>query len=331
VGNRELPRAGDTTKTMSQPITKQIIQDLTLCIREAVLPYVGSRRARAIAGTAASGDVTFHIDEIAEEAIVQFIESRKLSVAYYSEDKGLMEFGNAPESVLIIDPIDGTRPAMAGFEACVVSVAMADYTARPTLADVNLGCIMEIKSGDVFMAERGKGVEWRGADGARKEPVLLPITEMRLAPLTFEAVARPFELLGTVLGEIVDTAALRGGCYLLSSSAFSLTRLATGQLAACLDVATRIVRDCPWTRERFVELGAGQLIGLFTYDVAAAALIASEAGAIVTDAYGRSFLDAPLLDTSEGNHLSMLAASTPELHEQLLRAIDAGIGRLRPE
>jgi hypothetical protein len=36
------------------------------------------------------------------------------------------------------------------------------------------------------------------------------------------------------------------------------------------------------------------------------------------------------LDTSEENLKSVLAASTPELHEKLLRSMDEGIRRLEP-
>ncbi|MCW3058478.1 MAG: Archaeal fructose,6-bisphosphatase of inositol monophosphatase family, partial [Capsulimonas sp.] len=87
---------------------QETVVALTRHIREAVRPHLGAWQGRTISGTAASGDATFAIDDIAEEAIVSFIEREKLSVAYYSEDKGLIEFGKSPEGVLIIDPIDGT-------------------------------------------------------------------------------------------------------------------------------------------------------------------------------------------------------------------------------
>ena len=131
------------------------------------------------------------------------------------------------------------------------------------------------------------------------------------------------------MGDIVDAAAMKGGCFLFNSTAYSLTRLLTGQLAAVLDVGNRILRDRPAARDRFLEVGFGRPVGLFTYDIAAAALIATEAGAVVTDAHGNSFDDTPLLDTSEANVKSILAASTPELHESLLAAIDAGMDRLK--
>lgn len=308
---------------------QETITALTRHIRDAVRPHLGAYQSRTVSGVAASGDATFAIDDVAEEAIVSFIEREKLSIAYYSEDKGLMEFGTSPEAVLIIDPIDGTRPAIAGFESCVVSVAWADYTAQPTLGDVRYGCIQEIKGDDLFLAERGRGAQWVGSDGSNKPLRLLPIEDIGAAPLTFEAVARPFEYLSAALSDIVNAASRKGGVFLFNSTAFSLTRLLTGQLAACLDVGGRILRDVPDARPRFVELGGGRPMGLFTYDIAAAALIAQEAGAVVTDAHGEAFDATPLLDTGEANLQSILATSTPALHAKMLAAIDTGIVRLQ--
>lgn len=307
---------------------QETVLALTRHIRDTVRPHLGAWHGRQISGTAASGDATFGIDEIAEEAIVSFIEREKLSIAYYSEDKGLIEFGASPEAVLIIDPIDGTRPAIAGFEACVVSVAWADYTPDVTLGDVRFGCIGEIKNDDLFWAERGQGAHWIGPDGAEKAARLLPITDIAKAPLTFEVVARPFEWLGVALGEIIDASSMTGGCFLFNSTAFSLTRLMTGQLAATMDIGNRLLRDFPAGRERYLALGFGRPIGLFAYDIAAAALIAQEAGAAVTDAYGNSLDETRLLDTSEPNLQSILGASNPVLHEALLKAINSGIARL---
>lgn len=301
---------------------------LTRHIRDTVRPHLGAWHGRQISGTASSGDATFAIDDIAEEAIVSFIQREGLSIAYYSEDKGLIEFGDNPQGVVIIDPIDGTRPAVAGFETCVVSVAWAAYTPHVTMGDVQYGCIQEIKGSDLFFAKRGAGATWTGGDGHTRPLRLLPITAIADAPLSFEAVARPFEWLGLALSEIVNTASMRGGCFLFNSTAFSLTRLLTGQLAAVTDIGARILQEYPQTRPRFAQIGRGKPLGLFTYDIAAAALIAQEAGAIVTDAYGLSFDSTPLLDTSEANLKTILAASTPALHDVLLSEIDAGITRL---
>jgi myo-inositol-1(or 4)-monophosphatase len=298
-------------------------------IRDEVRPYLGRAQARRITGTAASGDATFAIDDVAEQAIASFIEREKLSVAYYSEDKGLIEFGAHPDAVLVIDPIDGTRPALAGFEQCVVSVALADYSPQATLQDVRCTCIAELKRDDYFLAERGRGAKWIGEGDQLKPLSLLPIEEVDLAPLCFEVAGRPLTLIAKALGPIIDRASLTGGCFVFNSIAYALTRLATGQLAGVLDIGNRLMREEPATRERFVELGRGTAIGIFTYDIAAAALIASEAGAIVTDAWGKPLDKAPLLDVSESNLKTICAASNPVLHERLLAEIDRAMREIR--
>src|SRR5213078_1602992 len=83
------------------------------------------------------------------------LAERAPDVAFYSEDRGLVGDG---DHVLVIDPIDGTRPAMAGLEACCVSVAAAPLRDGVTMGDVTLGCVVEIPTGTVFLAERGEGL-----------------------------------------------------------------------------------------------------------------------------------------------------------------------------
>ena len=66
--------------------------------------------------------------------------------------------GGEPECVLVVDPIDGTRPALAGLEAACTSVALAPLgDGEPTMGDVVAGRVVEIKSGEWFAAERGAG------------------------------------------------------------------------------------------------------------------------------------------------------------------------------
>jgi myo-inositol-1(or 4)-monophosphatase len=303
---------------------EQIVLDLTTHIRDKVRPHLGMLQSRRVTGTANSGDATFAIDDIAEEAIVEFVEREKLSIAFYSEDKGLVTFGSNPMAVLVIDPIDGTRPAVAGFEQCVVAVSWADYSERPTMGDVRYACVAELKQNDIFTAHRGHGIRWINGHGANRPPTLMPVTNLPDAPISFEAVARPFELIGPCLSEVVNACSMKGGCFLYNSTAYSLTRLLTGQLAGVIDIGNRVLRDFPETRDRWLEVGRGKIVALFTYDIAAAVLTAQEGGAIVTDAYGRSLANVPLLDTSEQNLQTICAASNPTIHKALLEAIELG-------
>jgi myo-inositol-1(or 4)-monophosphatase len=141
-------------------------------------------------------------------------------------------------------------------------------------------------------------------------------------------VGRPSRIIAEVFGEAIDASSVRGGFFVLNSSAFSLTRLVTGQLAAVIDPVARIVNNCPWAKPEFMKAGFGTIIGLFPYDYAAAALMAREAGCIVTDAYGRDLDAVRLLDSSERNIQSLVAACTPALHAEFMGVIERGMRRI---
>lgn len=304
-----------------------LIRALADHLQKTVAPHLGRVESRRVTSTASSGDATFQVDEIAEEAVVQFIEETRAPVAYYSEDRGLVRFGPA-DGILVIDPIDGTRPAAAGLESCVVSVAWAADIENPRMKDVQYGCIRELFGERTFLAERGRGA--RILVGEEEiPPTPSGVTDPAFTMWTSETVGRPASLVFTCLEELIDRSSKTGSFFVFNSSAFSLTRLLTGQLDAVVDVGGRLLRDAPGARDRFADLGLGRPMGLFSYDIAAAALIAQEAGYTVTDASGQSLDDVPLLDTSEGNIQSLLATTTPELHASLLEFLDRGIQRLQ--
>jgi myo-inositol-1(or 4)-monophosphatase len=81
-------------------------------------------------------------------------------------------------------------------------------------------------------------------------------------------------------------------------------------------------------REAFEELGGGAVLNNSPYDLAAAVLCLEEAGAVVTDAYGRSLAERPLLGSGEEFQISCIAAANSELHSQIAERIDAGVRRL---
>lgn len=309
---------------------QETIRALAHHVKDAVFPHLGTWRARRVTGIASSGDATFDIDDIAEDAVAQFVRDHNLNVAYYSEDKGLVRPfpDREPDGILIIDPIDGTRGAVAGFEACVVSVAWTDFAESPTLGDVRYAAITEIKGALTFSAERGAGAQIVDGAGALVAQTLLPTEDVGSAAMGFEVVGAPLDLLFQAARNAVNPTTVRGGFFVLNSSAFELTRLVTGQLALVVDVRTRLLRDFPQTRERFRELGGGRLLSLYGYDVAAAALIVTEAGGVLTDAWGRDLSDWKLLDTTEPNFGSLIAASNSTLHARTLEILNAGFAEL---
>ncbi|MEW5766197.1 MAG: inositol monophosphatase family protein [bacterium] len=324
---------------------KDVVLILTEKIWSAVSPYLGQASAREITGWAASGDPTFRIDEIGEEILYECVKDKGPDWAYFSEDKGLVKFGPAPRFLLVVDPVDGSRPAAVGFEAACVSVALADYRKeKPAFKDIKYGCLKEIKGDRLFWAERGKGTkifhcqaqrsrgaQEQGSGGAaqifpnqEEIPVVLSSNQdMERLRWSFEVVGRPSLPLFQFIGSLVDTSAVKGACFLLSSSSFTTSRILLGQLDAHVDVGGRLLREYPESLKTAKVLGGGKILGPCPYDIAASYLIAKEAGCMVSDAYGQGLDDFPLLEGPEAG-LSYLVSANEIIHKKILNFFQKG-------
>jgi myo-inositol-1(or 4)-monophosphatase len=318
----------------------ELVQSLAQALRDHVAPSLGAYAGRTPLEAGVGGDVTFAIDRDAEVFLEQFLREHAPGTAFYSEDRGLVVPGSGSSelpafaakqesaSVLLVDPIDGTRPALAGFESCCVSVAEAEIAnGEPTMGDVRAGCIVEIKSGIRFTAERGAGVEIRnGAD--LLEPQLSPNEDLRGLFWTAGFRGRPAAPLVEVIGELIDTSSVRGGFFDLGSATFDMTRILTGQLDAYLDVGSLMIDRLPALRSRFEEVGGGAVLNNSPYDLAAAVLCLEEGGAVVSDAAGESLNGKRLLGSGHEFQMSCVAASNPGLHSDLIGIVQEGIRRL---
>jgi myo-inositol-1(or 4)-monophosphatase len=297
-----------------------------------VLPHLGSHAGRAHLQAGIGGDVTFAIDEEAETFLERFLAERAPNLAYYSEDRGLVAPTSQPRHVLLVDPIDGTRPAMAGLESCCVAVAAAPLgNGAPVMGDVEAACVTEIKSGTAFVAERGAGMEIRPATGSRQPPDLSPNSDVRRMFWTLGFRGRPAVPLVTVLGEMIDVSSVGGAVFDLGSAAFDVTRIVTGQLDAYLDVGSRMIEEAPPLRSRFERVGGGAVLNNSPYDLAAPVLCLLEAGGVVTDAHGAPLTNRPLLGSGHEYQMSCVAAANPQLHEAILAFVERGFARLADE
>ena len=296
-------------------------------VHNAVHALLGTAAARARVGRAPGGDATLEIDEVAEQVVERELQQAG-DVGFYSEDRGLVTFGR-PRAFFVIDPIDGTRPAAAGLESCCVSIAIVPPSEDARLGDVSFAVVHELKTGSRFIARRGSGAQGETVEGA---PIpLQPSANTDLGALFWTAGLRGRPLLPTsiVLEELVDDSGMGGGYFDLGSASYNLTRIATGQLDAYVDVGRRVVDEIPETLPAFLRVGEGSVCTNFPYDVAASVLIVQEAGGTVTHADGRSLDDHPAIGSSRAHGLAVLGAANGGLHRRLLREITLGIDRLR--
>ncbi len=309
----------------AQPASEHGLLALELArkLRERVLPELGSLAGRRQHGGGAGGDVTFEVDLLAEESLREFVATRAPRMAFYSEDRGLVASGDETH-VLVVDPIDGTRPAMAGLESACVAVALAPlHQGDPTMSAIEVGCVVEIKSGDWFLAHRGGGLQ------SSRQLHCSANADLRSMFWGYGFRGRPARETVEVLAELIDCSSVGGGTFELGSQAFAMTRIATGQLDAVVEVGSRLIDDIPGMRARFEQVGRGQVLNNSPYDLAAPWLCLREAGGIVSDGWGQPLDAHRLLGSGHEFQMSSISAASAALHAQLVRAVDAGIERLR--
>jgi myo-inositol-1(or 4)-monophosphatase len=212
---------------------------------------------------------------------------------------------------------------MAGLESCCVSVAAAPLHDAVTMGEVTVGCVVEIPTGTVFLAQRGKGL-------VESPPLRLSgNTDLGRLFWAYGFRGRPARPLVQVVGDLIDVSSVGGAGFDLGSAAFCMTRVLTGQLDAYVEPGPLLVDEVPGMREEFERVGSGAVLNNSPYDLAAAAFCVTEGGGIVTDARGRPLDDRPLLGSGPEFQMSVIASANPSLHERLVAEVEAGMTTLR--
>ena len=227
---------------------------------EAAARSMTPAERQAPTGEGAGGDVTVMIDRVAEDIVIAELEALGVPLTLVSEEVGTVAIGGGGPTVVVVDPIDGSLNAKRGLPVFSTSIAVAE---GPAMGDVVLGLVRDHGTGEEWTAARGQGARLGGepitageaGDGDRLELLLVE----GAFPARLGAVA---DMLDGHVGRI----------RALGSLALSLCHTATGR------------------GDAMVGLGPGR-----TVDVAAAQLIAREAGLLVglpdVDALGATPLD----------------------------------------
>lgn len=306
---------------------KELIEDFSFIvdvagvIRTAVLPLRHASFNRDISGIAFSGDSTFEIDKHAEDVLFEYLNKLEKPLAYFSEDRGLVKLCDAPKWLLIVDPIDGTRPLLSGLEMGVVSIALCPFLEKASFQDILASVVFRIPVEEYVYAEKGKGIQVN-AFGVTEEN-LSSQQEIEKMFWSFDLVGRPVSEVVQYLGELIDSSGMQAGAFLFHNAAFSLLKIIVGHFDAYVDVGGRLLREHPESESEFLKIGQGRVMGTFPYDIAAAYLIMQEAGAVLTDAFGESLADVRLINSGKQAILSCVAASNSVLHKKILTRMNS--------
>lgn len=104
-------------------------------------------------GRGAGGDRTFPVDRKAEEIILSELMTVQEPLTIVSEEAGIVEVRGGG-SLVIVDPVDGSKNAINGLPFYGASIAVAD---GETVGDIVQAYVINLANGDEFWAEKGSG------------------------------------------------------------------------------------------------------------------------------------------------------------------------------
>lgn len=200
----------------------------------------------------AAGDRTHLIDSRAEEIILEGLRSYGKPITAISEEAGIVEINGGGTNVLI-DPIDGSRNAVAGIPFYCTAIAVAQ---GKRLRDVELAYVINLANGDEFWAESGGGTFRNGVKTRTQEDEVF-----RLVAFDAHVPGRELPLIMPLLYE-----ARKVRCF--GSTALALAYLSSG--GASIFAVPSLSRS---------------------FDFAAGWLLVREAGGIFTDIEGKDLSD----------------------------------------
>lgn len=198
----------------------------------------------------AGGDKTFPVDKLAEDLIIKGLEAVGEPFRIISEEAGEFSIGRgAPAKTVLIDPVDGSKNAVAGVPFYGASIAVAS---GDELGTVETAYVINLVNGEEFWAERGSGAFQNGLPARCRADTSLTLVAYE-APTPSRDIKRILPLL---------EAAMKSRC--LGAIALDLAYLAGGAVSV-------LVSPAPSR----------------PFDYAAGYLLVREAGGVFTDISGR--------------------------------------------
>lgn len=285
-----------------------------------------------------SHDETLPMDAPAEniiEAIYEKAWSEGRNYGYVTEEKGLVlpSYNRKPSKIMMWDPVDGSRPGEAGEEQVVATAVGVEGSCafpralRPTTTfeDVNYGITYSLKEDDLFLVDKSGLYKVEKDNTVKKVIPKPPKDEMVNVPLGVESFSANEELLGAFNAQIPKKWKSKA-----ASGGFNVLNVATKGKAA-IDIRQRML-------DKFGTLALAnpnQKLTKFVspLDMAAGAMMVEAMGGKITDAYGNPLTKKPLwLFQKDGSwdpavFTSIVAAPSPELHDQLMEAVEIGMKR----
>jgi len=226
-------------------ITLDLLKSIALEVYKTINPLLGTKKAAEKLERGAGGDISMHIDVVAENIIINEIKKNNIDVLLISEEIGEQYIGDQQlilknKYKLIVDPVDGSNNAVRGIPYSSVSIA---YAVGDRLKDVEIAVIINLYTQDLYWAVKGEGAYMNGnkifvsdIDITQKSFFEIDISKKDL-----------FKHLETLKKIFENPLKIR----IMGSTALTLCQIASGSIDAFLNLRSS---------SRIVDAAAGYLI-----------------------------------------------------------------------
>jgi len=239
--------------------------------------YLKKDERKKVVSLGYGGDKTLLLDDIIEKLIIDEFKSTGKSFKLITEEAGIKTFGEKPEVIVVVDPIDGSNNMRFGLPIVSTSIAVGDLT--ETMKGIEVGYIKNIVNGDTYHAVKNKG--------AFKNEKRIHVTKQRT---------------GCVIVDVVKNRKENFRRLIDFGDNFPFVRmLGSGCLGICF-VAEGAV-------DGYLYLNAKR-----TIDAAAGQLILREAGGVMKTIQGTDYVDTKIAFNYDN---SVIIASDLEMYEKI--------------
>jgi fructose-1,6-bisphosphatase/inositol monophosphatase family enzyme len=132
------------------------LHEMALAVEGVMVEHTSEADVFDSIGIGADGTETLRIDQLAERAILDIVDTVPGGLNVLSEEVGWLDRG--AEHTLVVDPIDGTYNASVGIPFYSVCLAVGNRM----FSDVEEALVYNLVSGDTYYATKGGGATMNG-------------------------------------------------------------------------------------------------------------------------------------------------------------------------
>jgi len=222
-----------------------LLKKIAINVYDAIHPILGSKIAAEKSQRGAGGDISMRIDLLAEQIVINTLESENVDILLISEEIGEKYIGNKNkaiknQNVLIIDPVDGSNNAVRGIPYCSVSIA---YAIGKSIKDIKKAVVLDLVSKDIYWAVKG--------EGAYLNDKKIRVSNLNLSDNCFFELNLPKKNIFKNIERLKPIIERFYRMRMLGSSALTLCQVARGSIDAFINLRNT---------NRLVDVAAGILI-----------------------------------------------------------------------